>query len=278
MFFTGVALPLFAGIGGRSPCPDGGQLLVRVLGPIGVCRNGSETQVAKARTRAVLAMLVIHKDAVVPADAIIDALWDGQATKGARHAVQVAVSSLRSILGEGPNTRATNRLVTHPSGYMLTLGRRELDVTIAEDLAGNAAALAQGNHLEDAANCYLTAEALWRGPPFAEFLYAEFAQAEVRRLSEIHLCLVEDRVDTQLALGLHREIVPELEALVVEHPSRERLLGQLMIALHRSDRPIDAELAYARAVERLRTEYGTAPGRTVTDLANAMRSFDTNPA
>lgn len=277
MFVSGVAFPRFAGSDGTGPCPDGGQLLVRVLGPIGVCRNGSEAQVAKARTRAVLAMLVIHKDAVVPADVLVDELWDGQATQGSRHAVQVAVSSLRSILGDEPNCGNSSRLTTYPSGYMLTLGRRELDVTIAEDLTGNATALAERNRLEDAVNCYLTAEALWRGPPFAEFLYAEFAQAEIRRLGEVQLGLVEDRVDAQLALGLHREIVPELEALVVEHPFRERLLGQLMIALHRSERPLDAELAYARAAERLRTEYGTAPGRTVTELASALRSSDTAP-
>lgn len=217
-------------------------------------------------------MLVIHSEAVVPADVIVDELWHGMAPEGARHAVQVAVSSLRSVLGSEPGNSTSSRLLTYPSGYMLSLERRELDVSIAHDLAGNATALAGRGKLEDAENCYRTAEALWRGPPFAEFLYAEFAQAAIRGLDEFRLGMIEDRIDIQLDLGRHREIVPELEALVVDHPSRERLLGQLMVALYRSDRPLDADLAYEHAAERLRNEYGTTPSTTVTDLASEMRS------
>jgi len=245
---------------------------VRVLGPVGVCLGGREIPIGKARTRAALAMLVIHKDAVVPADVMVDELWSGAAPDGARHAVQVAVSSLRSILGGPPGNSSSSRLLTYPSGYMLALERRELDVSIASDLAGNAAALADRSRLEDAQNCYLTAEALWRGPPFAEFLYSDFAQAEIRRLEEYRLVLIEDRVDVQLDLGRHHEIVPELEALVVDHPSRERMLGQLMVALYRSDRPLDAEQAYDRAAQRLHDEYGSAPGPSVAALAATIRS------
>lgn len=255
-----------------GPCRDGDPLLVRVLGPVGVCRGGRDVPIGKARTRAVLAMLVIHKDAVVPADVMVDELWSGAAPDGARHAVQVAVSSLRSILGGPPGNSSSSRLLTYPSGYMLALERRELDVSIASDLAGNAAALADRSRLEDAQNCYLTAEALWRGPPFAEFLYSDFAQAEIRRLEEYRLVLIEDRVDVQLDLGRHHEIVPELEALVVDHPSRERMLGQLMVALYRSDRPLDAEQAYDRAAQRLHDEYGSAPGPSVAALAATIRS------
>lgn len=272
MFVHGVAFPHLAGSDGMGPCRDGDPLLVRVLGPVGVCRGGRDVPIGKARTRAVLAMLVIHKDAVVPADVIVDGLWSGVAPEGARHAVQVAVSSLRSILGVPSGDSTSSCLLTYPPGYMLALGRRELDISIAYEMAGNAAVLADRGSLEDAQNCYLTAEALWRGPAFAEFLYSDFAQAEIRRLEEFRLGLIEDRIEVQLEIGRHHEIVPELEALVVDHPSRERMLGQLMVALYRSDRPLDAEQAYDRAAERLHDEYDSTPGPSVTALAATIRS------
>ena len=272
MFIRDAVFPRFGGSDGGDTCADGSRLLVHVLGPVGVCRNGSEVPIGKARTRAVLAYLVIHRGSVVPADVMVDALWAGDAPDGARHAVQVAVSSLRSILGSAPAESASERIVSFPSGYMLELGHQELDVAIAQDLAGKARALTRSNRLEDAENCLLTAEALWRGPPFAEFLYAEFAQAPIRQLEEFRLGLTEDRIDVQLDLGRHHEILPELEALVLEHPSRERFLGQLMIALYRSDRPLDAELAFERAAERLRREYGAMPGKMVRELASDLRT------
>lgn len=278
MFARDRVFPRFAGSAGVGPCDDADRILVRVLGPISVCRKGAEVAIGKARTRAVLALLVIHRDSVVPADVIVDELWSGAAPDGARHAVQVAVSSLRSILDTGQGDPSSERVVSHPSGYMLTLGPRELDVAIALELAGSAAALTRIHKLEDAENCYRTAEALWRGPPLAEFLYAEFAQAEIRRLEELRLGLIENRIDVQLELGRHHDILPELEALVVEHPSRERLLGQLMIALYRSDRPLDAEMAFERAAERLRNEYGTTPSKLVIDLASEMRTSEADRA
>lgn len=272
MFVHGVAYPHLAGIDGAGPCTDRGRLLVRVLGPLIVCLGDQEVTIGKARTRAVLAMLIIHSDDVVPTDIIADELWRGSAPGGARHAVQVAISSLRSVLDAGQGDSTSDRLLTFPGGYMLSLGHRELDVSIAKEMAGMAATLADRGSLEDAENCYLTAESLWRGPPFAEFLYSDFAQAEIRRLEEYRLGLIEDRIAVQLKRGLHHEVVPELEALVMDHPSRERMLGQLMVALYRADRPLDAELAYEQAATQLRDEYGSIPGASVTALARAIRT------
>ena len=277
VFVHGVAFPHLAGTDGAGPYTDRGRLLVRVLGPLSVCRGDREVPIGKARTRAVLAMLIIHGNAVVPTDVIADELWSGAAPESARHAVQVAVSSLRSVLGAEQGDSTSDRLLAFPGGYMLALGHRELDVSIAEELAGKAVALADRGSLEDAENCYLTAEGLWRGPPYSEFLYSDFAQTEIRRLEEYRLGLIEDRIAVQLDRELHHEIVPELEALVMGHPSRERMLCQLMLALYRADRPLDAELAYVRAATQLRDEYDSIPGPSVTALARRIHIRQLEP-
>ena len=231
-----------------------------ILGPLLVVDDaGRELALGGLRQRAVLAVLLMHAGEALSSDRLIDELWGERPPATATKTLQVYVSNLRKALDEGV-------LLTRAGGYVLETGENGLDVARFEVLAGEGRrALAAGR--PDVAVARLReALELWRGPPLADFAYEAFAQGERARLEETRLAALEDRIDAELALGEHARLVGELDALVREHPMRERFSAQLMLALYRSGRQAEALEAYQRVRAHLAEEQGLEPGPDLRTL------------
>src|SRR6266511_2388397 len=235
----------------------------RILGPLEVCDDGRVLPLGGAKQRALLAILILHANEVVSAERLLDDLWgERQPTSGAK-ALHVYVSQLRKVIGD-------DRVVTRAPGYMLRVDPDELDVARFERLREQAEAAEA-----DEARAILTdAMSLWRGAPLPEFAYESFAQVEFARLEELRTHALEQRIDADLALGAHAELVGELEALVREHPLRERLRGQLMLALYRSGRQAEALDSYQQVRRLLSDALGLEPGEQLKDLQRAILAHD----
>jgi DNA-binding SARP family transcriptional activator len=209
----------------------------------------------------VLALLLLHANDVVPRERLIDELWGEERPETARTALQVHVSQLRKLLG-------SERIATQAPGYVLRVEPDELDLERFQGLV----AQARGLEPAAAAASLRRALALWTGSPLAELEGQAFAERERLRLEELHLAALEARVEADLLLGRHSELVPELERLVAEHPLRERLRGQLMLALYRSGRQAEALEAYRQGRRLLADELGLEPGEELTPRDGDSRS------
>jgi DNA-binding SARP family transcriptional activator len=236
-----------------------------VLGPLEARRDGRPVALGGAKQRALLAVLLLHAGEVVSTDRLIDELWGDDPPATAAHTVQVFVSRLRKALGDGGAA-----LVTAAPGYAVRLEPGALDLERFEQLVSEGrSALEEGD--ADAASARLRdALALWRGPALADFSYEAFAQPAIARLEELRLSALADRIEADLALGRHGELIGELESLVAEHPLRERFRGQLMLALYRSGRQADALDAYQEARRVLVEELGIEPGPPLQRLERAI--------
>jgi YVTN family beta-propeller protein len=231
----------------------------RVLGPLEVRDGERSLPRAGAKQRALLALLLVNANRVLSRDRLIDELWGEQPPDTAVQSLHVYVSRLRKLLP--PDT-----LLTRPPGYLLEIEPDELDLRRFERLlAEGRAALAAGDP-ERAAQLLHEALALWRGPALAEFAFEPFAQAEIGRLEDLRLAAVEERIQADLALGRHADLIGELEALIAENPHRERLRGQLMLALYRSGRQAEALEAYRDARRALVDELGIEPSEQLQQL------------
>jgi DNA-binding SARP family transcriptional activator len=237
----------------------------RILGPLEVIDDGREVPFAGASQRALLALLLLHANEVVSSDRLIDQLWDAEPPASGVTALQVRVSQLRKALGG-----AAERLETKPPGYLLRVGPEELDLDRFTRLLDHA----DGAEPSVAAPKLREALALWRGPALAEFAYESFAQAAIGRVEELRLTAVERRIEADLGLGHHTELIGELDALVVEHPLRERLRGQLMLALYRSGRQAEALDAYQATRHALVEGLGIEPSPAVQALQQAILRQD----
>ena len=235
----------------------------RILGPLEVVGDGRPVVLNAPKPRALLLCLLLRANEAVSADALIDAVWGEQPPSSAAKLVQVYVSQLRRALGE-------EAIETRPPGYLMALEPEQLDAARFERLlAGGRQAMAAANPAL-AASLLRRALALWRGRPLEDAGHADFAIVEVGRLDELRLACVEERMDAELALGRHEEVLAELTALVAEHPLRDRLRVQLMLALYRSGRQADALDAYREAVGVLRDELGLEPGAQLRDVQHAI--------
>ena len=224
----------------------------RILGPLEVIEDGRGLDLGGQKQRALLSALLLGANRVVSRDRLIDALWEEEPPETARKALQVYVSQLRKTLGG-------SRIVTRAPGYLIRVEPEEFDLERFECL------VAQGG-----AEKLREALALWRGQPLAEFAHERFAQAEVARLEELRLAALEERIEAELGLGRHAALVGELDALVAEHPLRERLRGQLMLALYRCGRQAEALEAYQQARRALVEDLGIEPGRALHELERAI--------
>ncbi len=245
-----------------------------ILGPFEVADNrGRELALGGRKQRSVLAILLLHAGEVVSSERLIDELWGERAPASAAKIVQVYVSKLRKALGDG-------LLLTRRSGYVLQTEGVEVDVDRFERLATAARDALRAGDPRRAADCSREALGLWRGTPLADFAYEPFAQSEIARLEEIRLAALEDRGDAELALGDHAALVGELEGLVRAHPLRERLRGQLMLALYRAGRQTDALAAYRDLSSLLRDELGLEPSESLQELERSILRHDAtlNPA
>jgi DNA-binding SARP family transcriptional activator len=235
----------------------------RLLGPLEVLEHDRLLALGGGRQRSLLAVLLLHANEVVSNDRLIDALWGQSPPPTAAKTVQVYVSRLRKELGEG-------RLVTRAPGYLLIVERSELDLRRFEQLLGEAREADPAS----AADRLRRALALWRGPALADLAYEPFVQNEIARLEELRWAALEQRIDADLACGRHAELVGELEGLIAEHPLRERLRYQLMLALYRSSRQAEALDAYRTARRELAEELGLEPGEDLKGLEQAILQHD----
>jgi DNA-binding SARP family transcriptional activator/class 3 adenylate cyclase/alpha-beta hydrolase superfamily lysophospholipase len=238
----------------------------RLLGPLEAFDGGVPLRIAAGKQRALLALLLLNGNRVVAHEQIVDALWGEDVPDSARKIVQIHVSGLRKALPEP-------RVQTRGAGYALELRDGELDVARVERaVADGRAALERGD--ARAARSLLTdALALWRGPALAE-LSEPFARQEAARLEELRLTALELRVDAELALGLHREAVGELETLTAQHPLRERLRSQHMLALYGSGRHAEALASYQAFRRLLARELGIEPSAALRELERRMLRQD----
>jgi DNA-binding SARP family transcriptional activator len=242
------------------------ELEVRLLGPIEVERDGAPVALGGPKPRALLAVLALDPGRVVSVDALVEALWPGEQPETAAHAVQVYVSQLRKALGPVIATRAP--------GYQLELAPERVDAPRFSRLTQEGRAALEGGDPTAAESALREALALWRGPALADFVYEPFAQTEIARLEELRTVAVEERIEADLALGRHAELVSELEALVQAQPLRERPRAQLMLALYRSGRQADALASYRAARETLVEELGIDPGPELRELEAAILRQD----
>ena len=231
----------------------------RILGPLEVVDSGSALPLGGRNQRTLLALLLLHAGEVVSSDRMIDALWGEEAPRTAQTSIQNSISRLRKLLG-------SERLVTRSPGYELRLQGDLLDARRARELVGEARAAEPPERVR----LMSEAEQLWRGPTLADFAYAGFAQAAIAQLEELRLGIVEERIDAELELGRDTELLGELEGLVADHPLRERLRGQLMLALYRAGRQADALHTYQEARRSLLEQLGIEPGPALQRLHGSI--------
>jgi DNA-binding SARP family transcriptional activator len=224
----------------------------RILGPLEVSDGGNAVALGGVKQRSLLAILLQHPNAIVSTDHLLAELWGDAPPASADNSIHVYISRLRKDLGP-------DRVVTRPPGYALRVDPSELDLVMFERLR------AEGRPRE--------ALALWRGPAYHDLAYEPCVQAERARLEELRLATLEDRIDADLAAGRDADLVGELETIISEQPLRERLRGQLMLALYRSARQTEALAAY-RAARHEAGELGLEPGAELRRLERAILRQD----
>jgi DNA-binding SARP family transcriptional activator len=219
------------------------------------------------RQRAVLALLLLNRREVVTTDRMIDELWGEHPPATVGKAIHVYISNLRKVVGDGI-------LLTSDGGYRLEVEPSQVDADRFDGLVERGRTALERGYPVMARQRLREALGLWRGRALADFSYHQFAQAEIARLEEARIAALEDRIEAELALGAHATLVPELETHVRAHAARERLWGQLMVALYRSGRQADALERYRRARRILIDEFAIEPGRDLKDIEHAILTQD----
>ncbi len=241
----------------------------RILGRTEVVRDGQPVGLGGPKQRALLTYLVLHVGQVVAADRLTDVLWPQAPFDAASRSLQVYVSALRKALGE-----AGGLVQSRQGGYVLTATADQVDVSRFETLARDGVAALEAGDPQRADALLSDALRLWRGSPLADVADEESAQSAVGRLEEARLAAVENQMEARLALARHQDAIPELTDLVTKHPFRERLLGQLMLALYRSGRQADALEAYRAGSARLVEDLGVEPGPALRVMHSAILRHD----
>jgi DNA-binding SARP family transcriptional activator len=244
----------------------------RILGPLEVYAAGQTVPLGGAKQRALLAVLLLNANHVVSVDRLIDELWGDRPPATAAHTIQVYVSQLRKALA------AEDVLVTRSPGYLLRAEAGSLDLHRFESmLEDGRRALGEGDP-DAAARRLREALGLWRGDALADFSFEPFAQAAIGRLEDLRLAAVEDRIEADLALGRHADVIGELDALIHTHPLRERPRAQAMLALYRAGRQAEALQAYQDARRVLVEELGIDPSPALQELEKAILNQDASLA
>jgi YVTN family beta-propeller protein len=235
----------------------------RILGPLEVCEGEQLREVGGGRQRKLLAILLLRANEILSTDRLIDELWGATPPDTALKALQGHVSQLRKVLG-------SEVLVTQSPGYVLRVDPEQVDAYRFEEL------LERARHAEpkEASELCREALALWRGPALTDFAFEDFARSEVARLTELRFAALEEQIDADLELGRHADVVSELQAIVARYPLRERLRGQLMLALYRSGRQAEALEVYQDARRTLVDELGLEPGEELQRLQRAILAHD----
>jgi DNA-binding SARP family transcriptional activator/DNA-binding beta-propeller fold protein YncE len=239
----------------------------RLLGPFEVLEQGREVDVGGGRQQALLALLLLRRNEVVPIDELIEQLWDGAAPASARQVVQNYVLRLRKAVG-------ADRVETQAGGYRLRVAPAEVDGERARLLVAEGRAALEHGDAARGERLLTDALELWRGDPLGDFRYAEFAQAEITSLEERRLEALEVLAEARLALGKHREMIADLRRLVSDNPLRERPRAQLMLALYRAGRQADALAVYREGRQALLDEVGLEPSQSLQELERAILNQD----
>ena len=243
---------------------------IRILGPLEFRAADESIEVPSGKEGLLLAALAVHANHVVSTDRLFEILWRGEPPETAGNTLQTYVSHLRRILEPRRAAREPSRLlVTRAPGYSLLVDPERIDAIRFERLVKRARPIL-GADPEAVAAQLRTALSLWRGEPLADFTFEPFAQAEITRLSELRLATTEDRIEAELALGAHAQLCGELAQLVTANPLRERLTGQLMVALYRSGRQAEALRVYADLRRTLAEQLGIDPSPGLARLERAV--------
>ncbi|MER7204164.1 hypothetical protein CG723_42160 [Streptomyces sp. CB01635] len=249
---------------------------IEVLGPLSVREHGISIAPTAPKPRQVLALLALNADHVVPVCTLIEELWDETPPRSARTTLQTYILQLRELIGEaldrGGDEQATAKdiLVTLPGGYRLETRGGTLDFEELERRAGAGYRAMDAEDYAGAAKRLRDALSLWTGSALADVQAGSQITLEVRRLQETRLCALDQRIEADLRLGRHRELLSELTVLVNQYPMHESLHGQFMLALHRSGRRGEALNVYQRLRATLVRELGLEPS---TALGRLQRSI-----
>jgi eukaryotic-like serine/threonine-protein kinase len=246
----------------------------RILGPLEALDEGRRVRLGGSRQRALLAVLLLHRGETLTTDRLIDELWGERPPTTAAKTVRVYVSRLRKALAGGEGDGSAGVVATREHGYELRLDPERLDAHRFERLVAEGRGELAAGRPGRAAAALEEALSLWRGPPLADLAYEPFAQREIARLDDLRVAALEQLIEAKLALGGHGEVVGQLETLITEHPYRERLRAQLMLALYRSDRQADALQAYQDARRTLVEQLGIEPGERLRELERAILAQD----
>jgi DNA-binding SARP family transcriptional activator len=240
----------------------------RILGPLEVVAEAGPVRLGGPRQRATLAILLLNANRVVSIDRLADDLYAGAPPVTAVTQVQRQISELRKALA------STSVIETRSPGYVIRVGRDELDLNRFERLAAEGIQALQRGDAQRASDELRGALALWRGAALADLAYESFSQSAIGRLDELRLAVVEQRIEAELIMGRHAELIGELEELVALHPLRERLHGQLMLALYRSSRQVEALDVYRRTRDTLVADIGIEPTMALQNLERAILKQD----
>ncbi|WP_329537888.1 AfsR/SARP family transcriptional regulator (plasmid) [Streptomyces sp. NBC_01450] len=250
---------------------------IELLGTLDVRENGVSITPTAPKPRQVLALLALHADQVVSVAALTEELWGSVPPRSARTTLQTYVLQLRELITaaleqgrpeEGKRRTAKNVLATLPGGYLLDSGDGTSDVREFERLAGVGYRAIDAGDFQGAVRQLRKGLELWTGPAFADVQLGEVLQMEAKRLDETRLCALDQRIEADLRLGRHRDLLAELTVLVNRYPTHENLHGQYMLALYRSGRRSEALAAYQRVRTTLVRELGLEPS---TDLRRVQR-------
>jgi class 3 adenylate cyclase/WD40 repeat protein len=260
-----------SGVTGERPRRTGGLAAYGsgvgflILGPVSVLQEDEPVRLGGPKQRTVLALLLAEAGRTVSTDSLVEWVWGDEATSGSRSTLQSYMSTLRPVLGE--------RLISEAGGYRLEVPREEVDAFRFEDMVAQARSLLDSQPAE-AAELLSEALALWRGHPYADVEGSLPLEVEARRLEQLRLGAVEDRVEAELALGRHSELLPELEVLTAEFPLSERFRAQHMLALYRAGRQSEALRAYQKTRLYLAEEMGIDPSPALQSLEQRILDHD----
>jgi len=241
------------------------RLEIRLLGPFEVLTGETLADVGGSKRQALLAMLALRRGRVADVDSLVDGLWGEQLPNAPRNALHHHIARLRAALGE-------ESIIGSPDGYALTEAGVDA-LRFEELLAQTRAALREGD-VPAAADAVESALGLWRGPALQGLPRTAWFTDEARRLEALRIDALEEQFEAALALGQHRELTPALRSALTENPFRERLWGQLMLALYRSGRQADALETFQEARRVLADELGLEPGLELRRLQEAILAHD----
>jgi len=247
---------------------NGASLEFKLLGPLEVRNRGTVLALGGPKQRALLALLLLHVNEVVSRDRLIDGLWGESSPPSAGHRLETQISRLRKTLV------LDGRLATRLGGYVLEVDPMRIDAYRFERLLEEGRRQGAAGRASAAADTLREALSLWRGGALADLAYEPFARLEIERLEELRLAAIEERIDADLVLGGHEAVIAELETLTAQHPLRERLRGQLMLALYRCGRQAEALAVFQQFRRGLAEQLGLDPGPGLQQLELAILRRD----